>query len=73
MSVLMGDEGRIGLLQASEHVRTAISILDKLGAPADIAAHLDLAAERILDLTGERSQRVDGANDDLDPPMASSS
>jgi hypothetical protein len=68
-----GEDERIPLIRASEHVKTAIQILDKAGAPDDIAAHLDLAIERLLALTGRPSAGLEGANDDPDPDIAQSS
>lgn len=44
------------LSDAAELVRKAIQKLDDAGAPADIAAHLDLALSRIADeLAGSRN------------------
>jgi hypothetical protein len=68
--VTASEDERIRLLQAAEHVRAAIHILDKVGAPHDIAAHLDLAAERLVEVTGDGSPSTDGVNDDPEPRMA---
>lgn len=39
--------GRSGIARAAKLVREAIELLDRAGAPSDIAAHLDLAIARI--------------------------
>ena len=72
MSVSTGDEGITSFIQASKHVRAAITILDGIGAPADIAAHLDLAVERLIQLTGGRWSSADGIDDDPNPAIAHS-
>lgn len=41
--------------QALALVEQAIELLDRAKAPADIAAHLDLAANRLSDLVGRQS------------------
>jgi hypothetical protein len=41
------DELRAAIEQAREMVIRAIAVLDQSGAPADIAAHLDLAVHRM--------------------------
>ncbi len=65
VSVSTGDDGIVSFIQASKHVRAAINILDRAGAPADIAAHLDLAVERLGQLTGSRWS--DGFDEDPNP------
>lgn len=67
-----GDEEVVPFIKASEHVRAAITILDSAGAPSDIAAHLDLAAERLAQLAGDRQTSTESANDDPDPQILSS-
>jgi hypothetical protein len=66
-----GEEEKARLLKASEYVRSAITILDTAGAPEDIAAHLDLAAERIRDLMGDHSRRSNGSDDDSERMVSS--
>ena len=38
--------------EALEHVRAAIAILDSIEAPAQIAAHLDLALCQLVEMLG---------------------
>ena len=38
------------LEQALEHLQSAIALLDRAGAPGQIAAHADLAANQLADL-----------------------
>lgn len=48
-----GASGRAGgLSDVLEHLEAAIAILDRLGAPAHIAAHVDLAACQLKELVG---------------------
>jgi hypothetical protein len=49
------------LEQALSHVQSALHILDSLGAPADIGAHLDLAMCRLHDFLGQRSGAISAA------------
>jgi hypothetical protein len=39
--------GRNGIAREAKLVREAIQLLDRAGAPSDIAAHLDLALARL--------------------------
>lgn len=39
-------------------MRSALDLLDRSQAPADIGAHLDLAINRLIEATGEMSQPV---------------
>lgn len=40
------------LVQALEHLKAAIDLLDRAQAPAHIAAHVDLAAHQLRDKIG---------------------
>jgi hypothetical protein len=63
------EEELVPYIKASEHIRAAITILDMAGAPADVAAHLDLAAERLVQLAGVHWTSTDPANDDPNPEI----
>lgn len=42
------------LAEALKAIEHALAILDKMNAPGDIGAHLDLAVNRLADVLGER-------------------
>jgi hypothetical protein len=51
------------LAEASDHLRSAIDLLDRAGAPGHIAAHADLALnelERVIATTAFRQSRPPG-------------
>ncbi len=52
--------------EALEHVRAAIAILDSVEAPAQIAAHLDLALCQLVELVGSGSRVSARLNSDPD-------
>jgi hypothetical protein len=52
--------------EALEHVRAAIAILDSVEAPAQIAAHLDLALCQLLELVGAGTRANARLNSDPD-------
>nr|NUR38234.1 hypothetical protein [Sphingomonas sp.] len=58
--------GRPEITRAANLVKEAIELLDAAGAPSDIAAHLDLAAARLEDLS-EPSTATDSDPHRSDP------
>lgn len=42
------------LAEAMRAMEQALAILDRVNAPGDIGAHLDLALNRLSDILGER-------------------
>ena len=53
------ERGR-ALAEGLKHIRRAIELLDAAGAPANIAAHLDLAAHQLSQVItpNDRNQRA---------------
>lgn len=45
-----------GLSDALQHLEAAIEILDRIGAPAHVAAHVDLAACQLKDIIASERQ-----------------
>lgn len=57
---------RKALTDAMDHLRTAIAILDSADAPAQIAAHLDLALCQLAEIIGCRPEANAQLNSDPD-------
>ena len=43
----ISEDGKPALEVAMQHMKAALELLDRTGAPADIGAHLDLAINRL--------------------------
>lgn len=51
------------LNRALNHLQAAIQILDRVGAPGQIAANVDLGACQLMDLIGTRAEFADIGQD----------
>lgn len=51
------------LSQALQHLRSALQLLDEAAAPAEIGAHIDLAANQLELTIGEDPKGIGGTSD----------